>query len=94
CANLLTTSSNTWPKSALLQILASGVHLSKLVIGKPATIDAASNGFIATSTLATCIAQAKIFMSKHFKMSVNLILRYPGAAAARIQAVRTQSFPV
>jgi hypothetical protein len=59
CANLLTTSSNTWPKTALFQIAASGVPLSKLVIGKPGTTNAASNGFMSTSTLASCLAQAK-----------------------------------
>ncbi|KAJ7334138.1 glycoside hydrolase family 18 protein [Mycena albidolilacea] len=59
CANLLTTSSNTWPRTALFQIAASGVPLSKLVIGKPGTTGAADNGFMSTSTLASCLAQAK-----------------------------------
>ncbi|KAL0953846.1 hypothetical protein HGRIS_005022 [Hohenbuehelia grisea] len=59
CAGLLTTSSSTWPKSALFQIAASGVPLSKLVIGKPAVAGDASNGFVSTSTLASCLQQAK-----------------------------------
>lgn len=59
CANLLTTSSNTWPKSAVFQIAANGVPLSKIVIGKPATASDANNGFMSTSTLASCLQQAK-----------------------------------
>lgn len=59
CANLLTTSSATWPQSALFQIAAAGVPLSKLVIGKPATSSDANNGYIAPATLASCLQQAK-----------------------------------
>ena len=33
--------------------------LDKLVIGKPATSGDASNGFMDTSTLASCVGQAK-----------------------------------
>ncbi|KAJ6591490.1 glycoside hydrolase family 18 protein [Mycena vulgaris] len=87
CANLLTTSSNTWPKTALFQIAASGVPLSKLVIGKPATTGAASNGFMAAATLAGCLATAK-------SQGWNAGAMYPGAAAAWITTVRASSFPV
>jgi hypothetical protein len=59
CAGLLTTSSSTWPQSALFQIANSGVPLSKLVIGKPGIASDASNGFISTSILAGCVEQAK-----------------------------------
>ncbi|KAF7370598.1 Glycoside hydrolase family 18 protein [Mycena sanguinolenta] len=59
CANLLTNSSSTWPGSAVFQIGASGVPLSKIVIGKPATSGDASNGYISPSTLAGCLATAK-----------------------------------
>lgn len=59
CAGLLTTSSSTWPNSALFQIVASGVPASKLVIGKPANSGDATNGYIAPATLAGCISQAK-----------------------------------
>ncbi|KAJ7446727.1 glycoside hydrolase family 18 protein [Mycena latifolia] len=90
CANLLTTSSNTWPKTALFQIAASGVPLSKLVIGKPATTSAADNGFMAAATLAGCLATAK---SQGWNAGA-MVWEYPGAAAAWIQTVRAQSFPV
>ncbi|KAF7356556.1 Glycoside hydrolase family 18 protein [Mycena venus] len=90
CANLLTTSSNTWPQTALFQIASSGVPLSKLVIGKPATSGAANNGFMSTSTLASCLAQAK---SQGWNAGV-MVWEYPGATAAWIQAVRASSFPV
>ncbi|KAF8967623.1 glycoside hydrolase [Flammula alnicola] len=59
CANLLTASSSTWPQTAVFQIAASGVPLNKIVIGKPATTSEASNGFMSTSTLASCLQQAK-----------------------------------
>ncbi|KAG6854029.1 hypothetical protein C0991_011234 [Blastosporella zonata] len=59
CAGLLTTSSGTWPQSALFQIIANGVSQSKLVIGKPATASEASNGFMNTATLASCLQTAK-----------------------------------
>ncbi|KAF7308782.1 Glycoside hydrolase family 18 protein [Mycena kentingensis (nom. inval.)] len=59
CANLLNTSSSTWPNTALFQIAASGVPLSKLVIGKPSGAGAANNGIMSTSTLASCVSQAK-----------------------------------
>ncbi|KAJ7612521.1 glycoside hydrolase family 18 protein [Mycena polygramma] len=90
CASLLTTSSSTWPETALFQIAASGVPLSKLVIGKPATSSEADNGFMPTSTLATCLSQAK---SQGWNAGA-MVWEYPGAAAAWIAAVRAQSFPV
>lgn len=43
----------------MFQIAASGVPLNKIVIGKPANTGDASNGFIDTTTLAGCLAQAK-----------------------------------
>ena len=59
CSGLLTSSSSTWPNTALFQIAASGVPESKLVIGKPANTADATNGYISTSTLAGCVEQAK-----------------------------------
>lgn len=59
CSGLLTKSSSTWPESALFQIANSGgVPLSKLVIGKPGIASDADNGFMSTSTLASCVQQA------------------------------------
>ncbi|KAJ7116027.1 glycoside hydrolase [Mycena epipterygia] len=90
CAGLLTTSSATWPGSALFQIAASGVPLSKLVIGKPATTGEADNGFMSAATLAGCLATAK---SQGWNAGA-MVWEYPGATAAWIQTVRSQSFPV
>ncbi|KAJ7155373.1 glycoside hydrolase family 18 protein [Mycena crocata] len=90
CANLLTTSSNTWPKTALFQIAASGVPLSKLVIGKPATASDATNGFISATTLAGCLATAK---NQGWNGGA-MVWEYPNAAAAWIKTVRASSFPV
>jgi len=90
CSGLLTTSSNTWPKSAVFQIAASGVPLNKLVIGKPANTGEASNGFMSTSTLAGCVNQAK---AQGWNAGV-MVWEFPGASATWIQQVRAQAFPV
>ncbi|KAH0835490.1 glycoside hydrolase family 18 protein [Lanmaoa asiatica] len=58
CSGLLTASSSSWPETALFQISANGVSLNKLVIGKPATAAQASNGYMSTATLASCVSQA------------------------------------
>ncbi|KAF4610520.1 hypothetical protein D9613_006969 [Agrocybe pediades] len=89
CSGLLTASSSTWPQSSLFQIAANGVPLSKLVIGKPATSGDASNGFISTSTLATCVNQAK---NQGWNAGV-MVWEFPDAAASWIKAVRAQAFP-
>ncbi|KAJ7446690.1 glycoside hydrolase family 18 protein [Mycena latifolia] len=91
CANLLTTSSTTWPNTALFQIAASGVPLTKLVIGKPAsTAFATSGGFMDGSTLATCVATAKT----QGWTGGAMVWEYPGAAAAWIKTVRGSAWPV
>ena len=58
CSSLLTTSSSTWPESALFQISANGIPLDKLLIGKPAESSDATNGYMDATTLASCVAQA------------------------------------
>ncbi|KAF9006138.1 glycoside hydrolase family 18 protein [Cyathus striatus] len=90
CANLLTASSSTWPESAVFQIAANGVPLSKIVIGKPASAGEASNGFISTSILATCLQQAKAQGWNGGAM----VWQYPSAKSPWIIAVRTLSWPV
>ncbi|KAJ7504342.1 glycoside hydrolase family 18 protein [Mycena galericulata] len=90
CAGLLTASSTTWPGSALFQIGASGVPLSKLVIGKPAGTGYANNGFMDAATLAGCVATAK---SEGWTGGA-MVWEYPGAAAAWIQTVRGTAWPV
>ncbi|KAH8107404.1 glycoside hydrolase family 18 protein [Phellopilus nigrolimitatus] len=90
CNGLLTTSSNTWPKTALFQIAASGVTQNKLVIGKPATTSDASNGYIAPATLATCLKDAK---AKGWSAGA-MVWEYPDAAASWIKTVRSESWPV
>lgn len=90
CAGLLTNSSSTWPESALFQIAASGVPLDKLVIGKPATTGDASTGYMSTSTLATCVEQAK---GQGWDAGV-MVWEYPDAGTSWITAVRADSWPV
>src|SRR6267154_17640 len=58
CSGLLTASSSTWPNTAVFQIAAAGVPLDKLVIGKPATIGSASNGYMDPTLLAQCVEDA------------------------------------
>ncbi|OCB91529.1 glycoside hydrolase [Sanghuangporus baumii] len=89
CAGLLTSSSSTWPESALFQIAANGVDLDKLVIGKPATSGDASNGFIDPETLAGCVSQAK---GQGWDAGV-MVWEFPDAAADWIATVRSQAFP-
>ncbi|EKM81751.1 hypothetical protein AGABI1DRAFT_112003 [Agaricus bisporus var. burnettii JB137-S8] len=90
CNNLLNTSSGTWPNSAVFQIAASGVPLSKIVIGKPATSGDASNGFMSTSTLAQCAQQAR---NQGWNGGV-MVWQYPNANANWIRDVRSLAFPV
>jgi len=90
CTGLLTASSSAWPQSSVFQIAASGVPLSKIVIGKPATTSDASNGFMSTSTLATCLQQAK---NQGWNGGA-MVWQYPHAGAAWIQSVRSLSWPV
>ncbi|KAJ3558300.1 hypothetical protein NP233_g11533 [Leucocoprinus birnbaumii] len=89
CNGLLTTSSSTWPQSALFQIAASGVPLQKLVIGKPATSGDANNGYMSTSALAQCVEQAK---SKGWSAGV-MVWEFPDASASWIESVRSLAFP-
>jgi len=89
CAGLLTASSSVWPKTSIFQIAASGIPLSKLVIGKPAKAGDASNGFISTTTLAHCVLQAK---NRGWNAGV-MVWEFPDAAASWIQSVRSLAFP-
>ncbi|KAN0073593.1 Glycoside hydrolase superfamily [Tylopilus felleus] len=88
CDGLITASSSTWPETALFQIAANGVDENKLVIGKPAQQKDATNGYMSTSALAQCVAQAH---SKGWDAGV-MVWEYPDAAAAWISSVRGKIF--
>ncbi|KAF8547935.1 hypothetical protein OG21DRAFT_1599586 [Imleria badia] len=60
CEGLLYNSSSTSPKSSIFQISANDVILDKLVIGKPATTADANDGFMNTTLLASCVAEAYV----------------------------------
>ncbi|KAG7444943.1 glycoside hydrolase [Guyanagaster necrorhizus] len=90
CSGLLTTSSSTWPQTALFQIANSGVPLAKLVIGKPATASDASSGYMNISTLATCLQTAK---DQGWNGGA-MVWEYPDAGESWIAAVRSLSWPV
>ncbi|KJA28077.1 glycoside hydrolase family 18 protein [Hypholoma sublateritium FD-334 SS-4] len=90
CANLLNTSSSTWPQTAVFQIAASGVPMSKIVIGKPATSSEASNGFMSTSTLAGCLQQAK---ARGWTGGA-MVWQWNEAPSSWITSVRASSWPV
>ncbi|KZP00465.1 glycoside hydrolase family 18 protein [Calocera viscosa TUFC12733] len=91
CSTLLDTSSTTWPYTAVFQINYDGeVPLDKLVIGKPAAPSDASNGYMETSLLATCVQQA---MDQGWSGGV-MTWEYPDAAASWIATVRADSWPV
>ncbi|KZP10232.1 glycoside hydrolase family 18 protein [Athelia psychrophila] len=89
CAGLLTTSSSAWPDTALFQIAASGVSQDKLVIGKPATVADASNGYADPATLATCISTA---VSKGWNGGIP-VWPWPNAESAGIENVRGTAVP-
>lgn len=57
CENLITKMNDDNP--ALMEIVANGVPIEKLVVGKPAVADDASNGYISPTELGKCLAQAK-----------------------------------
>jgi chitinase len=59
CTSLLTSSGGNFPGTSLFEIAALGVPLNKLVIGKPTLTSEASDGYVAPSTLAGCVSQAK-----------------------------------
>ncbi|KZT52237.1 glycoside hydrolase family 18 protein [Calocera cornea HHB12733] len=91
CTTLIDTSTTTWPHTAIFQINFDGeVPLDKLVIGKPAAPSDATNGYMDTSLLATCVQQA---MSQGWSGGV-MTWEYPDAAAPWIAAVRADSWPV
>ncbi|KAF8323820.1 glycoside hydrolase family 18 protein [Clavulina sp. PMI_390] len=91
CAGLLTTSSTTWPKTAVFQINSvAGVPLQKIVIGKPATTADANNGYIAPATLANCLSTAK---GKGWNGGV-MVWQYPHADSSWIKTVRASSWAV
>jgi len=60
------------------------VDLDKLVIGKPATAANANNGFMTTTLLAQCAAQA---VSMGWDAGI-MAWQYPDASSAWIEAVR------
>ncbi|KZP18068.1 glycoside hydrolase family 18 protein [Athelia psychrophila] len=88
CTGLLATSSSAWPDTAL-SIAASGVYQDKLVIGKPATVADASNGYADPATLATCISTA---VSKGWNGGITVWL-WPNAESAGIENVRGTAVP-
>ncbi|KAG9312383.1 glycoside hydrolase [Chiua virens] len=90
CSGLLTTSSSTWPETALFQIASNGVYLDKLVIGKPGTTSDANNGYMDTSTLASCVAQA---YSSGWNAGV-MVWEYPHVGSSWITAVRGNTWPL
>ncbi|KZT66332.1 glycoside hydrolase family 18 protein [Daedalea quercina L-15889] len=90
CDGLLNTSSSTWPESALFQIIANGVASDMLVIGKPATTGDASTGYMSSSTLATCVEDAK---AEGWDAGV-MVWEYPDAGTSWITTVRADSWPV
>ncbi|KIM83800.1 glycoside hydrolase family 18 protein [Piloderma croceum F 1598] len=90
CPGLLTQSSSNNPHTSVFEIAANGVELNKLVIGKPASMADANNGFMSTDLLAQCVAEAKSMDwaagAMLFQFSSNLVVW--------IEAVRGDAFPI
>jgi len=90
CASLLTQSQPDFIHTSVFEINASGVPLSKLVIGKPADAGDADGGYIAAATLATCLQQAK---AQGWNAGA-MFWEYPDATSGFISTVRSLSWPV
>ncbi|KAJ6480359.1 glycoside hydrolase [Mycena sanguinolenta] len=88
CDGLLTTSSTTWPESAVFQIAANGVSLNKLVIGKPATTADAGSRYMDPATLSTCLVQA----AAQGWSAGAMTWQYPNGGSAWITEVRAGAF--
>jgi len=58
CDALITTMNDT-NNPALMEIVANGVPIEKLVIGKPTSSADAGSGYMSPTDLADCLAQAK-----------------------------------
>jgi len=92
CPSLLTRSiAGNFPNTSLFEINAlSGVPLSKLVIGKPASIGDATNGFMDLTVLSSCLKLAK---AQNWNAGA-FLWQYPTANATAMKIVRSQSWPV
>ncbi|KAF9648685.1 glycoside hydrolase family 18 protein [Thelephora ganbajun] len=90
CHNLLRASSSQWPKSSVFEIAASGVPVSKIVIGKPANTGSANSGYINPGTLSSCLSQAKGSGWDGGAM----VWEYPDAGSSWITTTRSKSWPV
>lgn len=92
CPSLLTTSAaHGFFNTSLFEIHAlSGVPLNKLVIGKPASLGDATNGFMDLKTMSGCLKQAK---TAGWNAGA-FLWQYPTANSTAIKLVRSQSWPV
>ncbi|KAI9334380.1 glycoside hydrolase superfamily [Obelidium mucronatum] len=60
CVTLFTQSTPNTPKTSVFEIASKGIHLSKLVVGKPAAKKGATNtGYMLNADLAACIGHGK-----------------------------------
>jgi len=92
CPSLLTHSlAHMFPNSSLFEIhTLSGVPLNKLVIGKPASVPDATNGFMPLDMLAGCLKLAK---TAGWNAGA-FLWAYPTANMTAIKIVRSLSWPV
>ncbi|PFH50181.1 glycoside hydrolase family 18 protein [Amanita thiersii Skay4041] len=90
CNNLLFESTPLkFPKTSVFEINAAGVPLSKIVIGKPATKQDATTGYMDPTVLAGCLETAK---GKGWDAGV-MTWQYPRGDSAWFKTVRAQSWP-
>jgi len=89
CNSLVSNSGGAYPGSSVLELAASGVDSSKIVIGKTASSANGYSGHMDASTLAGCVAQAK---AKGWAGGV-MGWQYPDADTNWIKTVRSQSWP-
>ncbi|KZV72386.1 glycoside hydrolase family 18 protein [Peniophora sp. CONT] len=90
CEGLLTKSGSSFPNTAVMQLADAGVDINKIVIGKPGIASDASDGFLSTTQLASCVKQAQ---AKGWNAGV-MSWEYPHADTKWATAVRGTVFPL
>ncbi|KIJ53594.1 glycoside hydrolase family 18 protein [Sphaerobolus stellatus SS14] len=87
CESLIWSSGGTYPGSSVFEIANAGVDLNKIVVGKPASWDEATNGgYMDPGFLSSCLKQA----ADNGWRGGAMVWEYPTADSQWIKTVRDQ----
>jgi len=84
CVTLFTKSSSAWPQTSVFEMVASGIPIEKIVVGKPGTPHDESEGYMDPADIGKCVTQAA---SQGFKSGL-MSWEWPGADAKWLAAAR------